>query len=63
MSINCPYRLVRDALGFYNQVPVTPDGDAEEIETKSEIPPKVAPAERATGRPKRAINADFEVET
>lgn len=68
MSENCPYKLVRDALGFYNQVPVTADGGPEKVDVKSEDLPEIAPTKRAPtkcapGRPKRAINADFEVAT
>jgi hypothetical protein len=59
-----PYRLVRDALGFYQQVPIEiPEADVVHeaivpvMKVKSEA---VAP--RKLGRPRKRLNAEFEVD-
>ena len=58
-----PFRLVRDALGFYSQVPIEiPDVEV----THDRIVPVAAvvepPAKRKSGRPKKNLNAEFEVD-
>lgn len=59
MTLETKYRLVRDSLGFYNQVPIVAE-DAIEPEVVSDpVLPKSRP-----GRPrtKPQINAEFEVD-
>jgi hypothetical protein len=58
-----PYRLVRDALGFYSQVPIVEVPDVVVIHER--IVPVCEPAKpRKMGRPpkKARLNADFEVD-
>lgn len=64
MEKEAPYQLVRDALGFYKQVPIEiPEVDVVHeaivpvMEVKSEA---VVP--RKLGRPRKRLNADFEVD-
>lgn len=66
-----PYRLIRDALGFYSQVPVLPpeetpvavepDLPAAESAADSAASPPVGLPPKRRGRKKANINADFEV--
>jgi len=54
------FRLVRDALGFYTQVPLEVP-DVEVIHDR--IVPVCEPVKRKMGRPpKKALNAEFEVD-
>ena len=65
-----PFRLVRDALGFYSQVPIeTPDVEVAHagVEAADKVVDKVADistAKRRMGRPpkKKTLNAEFEVD-
>lgn len=57
-----PFRLVRDALGFYSQVPIEAPPEAPVVDVVHErIVPVCAP--RRMGRPsKKKLNAEFEVD-
>ena len=61
-----PYRLVRDALGFYSQVPIeAPVVDVvhERIVPVADKVVDIPTAKRRGGRPKKvSLNAEFEVD-
>ncbi len=59
-----PYRLVRDSLGFYNQVPIVEELVAEDAnEVAVEIAAiAVEPIAKRRRGPKPILNAEFEVE-
>lgn len=67
MGKAAPFRLVRDALGFYSQVPIEiPDA---EVAHEAIVPTMVATSKpvkppRKMGRPpkKQHLNAEFEVD-
>lgn len=59
-----PYRLIRDALGFYSQVPIEmPDVEVihDRIVPVMEVKSALVPT-RKPGRPKKNLNAEFEVD-
>jgi hypothetical protein len=64
------YRLVRDTLGFYSQVPIEdPLALEEEIAVEkaaedivADIVADISPPKRRAGRPKSKLNAEFEVD-
>jgi hypothetical protein len=58
MEKDQPYRLVRDALGFYSQVPIVEAPVVDVIHER--IVPVCAP--RKPGRPKKSLNSEFEVD-
>jgi len=61
MTKETPFRLVRDELGFYSQVPIEmPDVDV----VHEAVVPVCEPVKpRKLGRPpKKALNAEFEVD-
>lgn len=53
-----PFRLVRDALGFYSQVPI----EEPAVEAVVADPPLVATRRRMGRPPKKTLNAEFEVD-
>lgn len=64
MEKEAPYRLVRDDLGFYSQVPIEiPEVDVihEAVVPVMEVKSEVVPP-RKLGRPKKRLNAEFEVD-
>lgn len=54
-----PFRLVRDVLGFYSQVPIEEPIIAEDAVEEVVAEP---PVKRKGGRPKKKLNAEFEVD-
>jgi len=62
MTKEAPFRLVRDALGFYTQVPLEAP-DVEVIYDRIVPEPVEPPTPRKVGRPpKKNLNAEFEVD-
>ena len=58
-----PFRLVRDALGFYSQVPIEEPLVAEDAIEEVVVSEPVVEKPRRMGRPpkKHLLNAEFEV--
>ena len=58
-----PFRLIRDALGFYSQVPITEPLVVEDAIEEVVVSDPVVKKPRKMGRPpkKSALNAEFEV--
>jgi hypothetical protein len=62
MEKEAPFRLVRDNLGFYSQVPVEIP-DVEVVHDRIIPVCEPVPAPRKMGRPpKKSLNAEFEVD-
>lgn len=59
MAEDQPFRLVRDALGFYSQVPIEEPLVAEDAVEPVVVDP---PVKHKGGRPKKRLNAEFEVD-
>ena len=59
MEKEAPYRLVRDALGFYSQVAIEEPLVAEDAIEEVVVEPPVV--KRKGRRPKKVLNAEFEV--
>ena len=59
-----PFRLVRDALGFYSQIPIEEPLVAEDAVEEAVVSDPVVEKPRRMGRsPKKtALNAEFEVD-
>ena len=58
-----PFRLVRDALGFYSQVPIVEPLVAEDAIEEVVVSEPVVEKHRKIGRPsKRRLNSEFEVD-
>lgn len=56
------YRLVRDVLGFYSQVPIEDPLALEEEAAVEKAVVADPPGKRKAGRPKNKLNAEFEVD-
>jgi hypothetical protein len=58
-----PYRLIRDSLGFYSQVPIEiPDVEVAHDRIVPVADVEELPAKRRSGRPKKSLNSEFEVD-
>jgi hypothetical protein len=58
-----PFRLVRDALGFYSQVPIeVPDVEVLHEVVAPTMVVESVPVKRMGRRPTKKLNAEFEVD-